>query len=345
MKRFESHDEFDGMAAQWIAKRDRGMSASDEAALARWLDADSRHAEAFARCESAWGALPALQQLPTDQLGGLMSTRRPRRRISLVLWSTVVAAAASIALGLFLRPSLPVQVESHTIQRYTAGMDAEARFVLPDGSTADLHRGSEIIVGYNSTVRRVRLLRGEVHISVANSSRQPFIVHAGNVVVRDLGTAFNVRLEPDRVAVIVTEGRVTVSHEGASPAAAVQTGSGGEVDGSTLLIAGQQALVQTAAPESAIAVEQSSPAEMERVLAWKSRRLTFARTALSEAVLGLNRYNQRQLVIADAETGAVLVAGSFQADNVDAFVRLLETSFGITAEPRGENETVLRKTK
>jgi ferric-dicitrate binding protein FerR (iron transport regulator) len=39
-----------------------------------------------------------------------------------------------------------------------------------------------------------------------------------------------------------------------------------------------------------------------------------------------------------------VVGGNFRADNVDAFVRLLDSSFGVTAFPRG-SEIVLRRTR
>ena len=38
----------------------------------------------------------------------------------------------------------------------------------------------------------------------------------------------------------------------------------------------------------------------------------------------------------------LLVGGTFRADNIDGFVRLLEASFGVTAEVHGD-EIVLRK--
>ena len=46
-----------------------------------------------------------------------------------------------------------------------------------------------------------------------------------------------------------------------------------------------------------------------------------------------------------AETAALLVGGNFRADNVDGFVRLLEATFNVRAEPRGDAEIILRKTR
>jgi ferric-dicitrate binding protein FerR (iron transport regulator) len=79
------------------------------------------------------------------------------------------------------------------------------------------------------------------------------------------------------------------------------------------------------------------------VLADPSPRLVFSRTPLAEAVAQMNLYNRRKLVVADDATGSVLVSGRVEANNVDGFVSLLSIGFGVSAEGRGETETVLRK--
>jgi hypothetical protein len=41
--------------------------------------------------------------------------------------------------------------------------------------------------------------------------------------------------------------------------------------------------------------------------------------------------------------GALRLSLSFRSDNMDGFVRLMETQFGLRAERRGDAEIVLRK--
>ena len=57
-----------------------------------------------------------------------------------------------------------------------------------------------------------------------------------------------------------------------------------------------------------------------------------------------NRYNRRRITVGDEATAAILVGGNFRADNVEAFVRLIESGFGVTSSRRGDT-IVLRKTK
>ena len=72
---------------------------------------------------------------------------------------------------------------------------------------------------------------GEAYFTVAKNPGRPFVVAAGGVGVRAVGTAFNVRLDSDAVEVLVTEGRVQVSR------------SGFDDEGSSL-VAGQRAIVK-----------------------------------------------------------------------------------------------------
>jgi transmembrane sensor len=57
-----------------------------------------------------------------------------------------------------------------------------------------------------------------------------------------------------------------------------------------------------------------------------------------------NRYNRRKLRLSDDEIAGLLVGGNFRADNVDAFVRLLDSGFGIAAVPQGD-EIVLQRAR
>jgi transmembrane sensor len=56
---------------------------------------------------------------------------------------------------------------------------------------------------------------------------------------------------------------------------------------------------------------------------------------LAEASAEFNRYNSRKIIIDDPEVAALRVAGSFRANNVEAFVRLLERGYPVRAEERG----------
>src|ERR1051326_5323128 len=160
-----SDRELEEIAAAWLARRDHGMSAEDERELASWLAADARHARAFANCEKAWSELPKLRQLPPEKLAALLTPTR-RRQQSWSVWTAGLAAAAAVVIFFHHQP--PAQEAPEIFRAAYAAGATEARFVLPDGSVADLRRGGEIKLVENKTdAPIVRLTRGEVHFTVA----------------------------------------------------------------------------------------------------------------------------------------------------------------------------------
>jgi ferric-dicitrate binding protein FerR (iron transport regulator) len=48
-------------------------------------------------------------------------------------------------------------------------------------------------------------------------------------------------------------------------------------------------------------------------------------------------------VLADPELATLRVSAALRSDNVLGFVQLLETGFGVRAEPRGESEILLSR--
>ena len=98
-------------------------------------------------------------------------------------------------------------------------------------------------------------------------------------------------------------------------------------------------------PTAQPVVAAVTPTEIARALSWQGVRLEFAELPLAEVVTEFNLRNRQQLVVDDAATGRLRVGGSFRADNVDGFVRLLEASFGVSAQRRADGALVLRHQK
>lgn len=316
-------------AAQWLARRDRGLTAAEQDEYLQWLRSDPQHGPAIARLEQTWGALDALAHWQPEhsvQPNPDLLAVRPRR-----VWRLVpvgLAAAAVLMAGFFLYPGRPVAgpVSPDAAEPVVITQGYERR-LLPDGSIVELNDGAAIVVDYTLAERQVELMQGEAHFTVAKNPDRPFVVRAGRVAIRAVGTAFNVRLEPDTVEVLVTEGRVRVDKpvaQSAQPAAELP-----------LLEAGQRAIIATADATMQAVVAAVTAEEVSTVLAWQPKRLEFSETPLDEVLVEFNRHGGPQFVIGDPALLALRVGGSFRADNSEAFVRLLESSFGVQVEHTG----------
>src|SRR5258706_2544093 len=84
-------------AAEWIVRRDRGLSATEAEEFERWLSADPQHVAALERCTTAWrllGQMPAEVAAESDA-DTVWSTRH---RYSAM--TCLGAAAALVVAGL-----------------------------------------------------------------------------------------------------------------------------------------------------------------------------------------------------------------------------------------------------
>ena len=161
--------------------------------------------------------------------------------------------------------------------------------------------------------------------------------------MRAVGTEFNVRMHSAAVDVIVREGAVRVDDRttGATLLAPAAARSGAV----PVLGAGQRVtipVVPLAQPAAVAARPVSLPSvEIERSLAWQNGRLVFDSAPLSAIVAEFNRYNRRQLVIADEQLAARRFGGTFVAADPATFVELLRGTADVAVEEHA-SEIVLR---
>jgi len=345
-------------AIVWLTERDDGFSPAREREFAQWLRADPRHAAAVTRLEQTLGLLGALPEFRSEintafDRAALVvafppaTTEQPTLAPAPRRWSRTFAwagLAAALAFGSFLgwhalRPPATIH--------YTTTVAGYERARLDDGSTLELNAASAVRVQFTPAERRVQLESGEAHFAVAHDTARPFIVSAGGIAVRAVGTAFNVRYTPDGgVEVTVTEGKVSVG-----PAlAAVPSGSAREnshglpTSGNpTLVTAGERIVLPKHAPLPA--VEKVDPSALRVALAWQSRLADFAEAPLADVVARFNARSRVQLFLADETLADRRIGGTFALDEAEAFVRLLERDGEIIGERRGETEIHLRRAR
>ena len=330
-------------SAAWVLRRDRGLTAAEQDEYSQWLAIDSRHGVCFAHHARGWGRLeklsdwkPAHSVRPNPDL---LAARTRRAWFIVPLSVAMAAAVVALYFGLARRsPSRP---------SVSPGLPPIAMIeqrTLEDGSVVQLNRGAQITVHFASQIRWVRLERGEAHFKVAKNPARPFIVDANGVRVRAVGTAFDVRCDGAKVDVLVTEGRVRVDDpalvtDGAARGAGAD--SEAQIGSEPIVEAGQRAVISTAAGDVPLEVASVSAETMDKLLSWQPKLLDFTAVPLSEIVGQFNRHNTVQLTVADSDLASMRMSASFRSDNVEGFVSLLESSFGVHGQRRGPNLIVL----
>jgi transmembrane sensor len=313
-------------AADWLIRRDRGPTAAEQDEFFQWLAADPRHGEWFARHQRTWKEFNLLAQWRPEHSAepnpDLLA--KPRVRPRWLAWTAPLAAVAALAVAFIAWREWPSPVAPSPTVASSQNMR-----VLEDGSTVELRGDSEISVSFTSDERRVALVRGEAFFTVAKNPARPFIVRANGVDVRAVGTAFNVRLDPRTVEVLVTEGKVHVT----PPASLVAQGGAPELP---LVEAGGRAVVATQPAGPPPEIASVSAQDVARALAWRPRLLDFDSTPLAEVIAEFNARNRTQLELGDASLANLPIVATIRSDNVEGFVRLLEANGSVRTERHGD---------
>ena len=348
--RFPRDDAIESAAAEWLVRHDRGLTPAQQDEFLSWLTASAAHRESFERHRSMWGDFNALAQwrpehgtVPNPDL--LARYRRP----SPWRWAAPALLAAA-AVALLLVWSSANRAPHHATLAFEATTYRQE--TLSDGSVLDLNRGAHVVVQFSAAERRVLLVQGEAQFAVAKNPARPFVVRAGGVEVRAVGTAFNVKLAGPNLEVLVTEGTVHVSQQTVvAPATSMATGASAGPAPTAVpvvlaaLTAGQRTVISVAAVIAPPVVVQTSDREIARLLDWQPRLLDFESTPLAEVVETFNRRNPQRLVIGDEELRALTIVASIRSDNVEGFVRLLEGTMGVRPERTQAGEIVLRRAR
>ena len=346
MKTNSSNAVIEDAAIAWLSERDDGFSPAREREFVLWLRADPRHAAAFTRLEQTLGLLSALPEFRSeintafDRAAPVVAfppatTEQPTLAPAPRRWSRTFAwagLAAALAFGSFvgwraLQPPREI--------RFTTTVAGYERARLDDGSTLELNAASAVRVQFTAAERHVKLESGEAHFAVAHDTARPFIVSAGLIAVRAVGTAFNVRYATGGdIEVTVTEGKVRIGQSGPASAAA---------ESAPLVSAGQRIVLPHHAPPPT--VEQVDPAALRAALAWQSRLADFAEAPLADVIARFNARSRIQLFLADEKIADRRIGGTFALDEAETFVRLLERDGEIIGERRGETAIHLRRAR
>lgn len=361
-------------AAEWyVAQVEEPLTPTQSRAFMAWLRASPIHAEEYLAIEERAAALgevahgcgasaselwnapnvesiaPAVRHERPRSAGAAhrrlhalrKATVRPRRHSLAAGWAaTVAAVAVVIAVVTFWSPTRTSTSFFETIATRTA---QERTLTLPDKTTVQLDAASAITVRFDGARREVTVGRGQAYFHVLRDSGRPFSVRVGSVVIRDIGTEFNVsRSVAGTATVTVAEGSVAVWRRASSAAGSAMRPGASQRTGQAMhdgLVAKLGSGEQVRVTRSGRVLDRGS-ARLAQVLAWTRGRIVFDSTSVAAAVAELNRHNNEQIVLVGSRAGAIKVNGIIGSHDLPAFVAFLDRQPGVRTVKRGDRVVV-----
>ena len=250
----------------------------------------------------------------------LLRERRTKWRLALGM-----AAGVLVALGAVLTVFSPWRGpdDSH-LQKYFTRIGEQQTIELNDGSVITLNTTGQLVVDYSEAARRILLERGEAYFEVADDPERSFTVDLGLRSVTAVGTAFNIRKDPERYQVAVIEGAVAL-HEGTEDVSAPPPPVSIRGPGPRRVEAGWVAEFDVSSDE----LTAFRPESMDRYRDWRSGLLSFSYEPLSQVVQELNRYSRKKILIEDASVMDLSVVTAIRVTDIDAALHGLEQALPI----------------
>ncbi len=339
-------------ADRWVLLfAERALTADEARAFNSWITANPEHERMFRAAQSGMRELAHLRGMDeyrdwiepsaSERLGQAASASLSAlRRILASKWSLGLggAAAASLCALLVLTilpfdqaPVDPAQPIQHAPDFVTAV--AEIRTVaLPDGSQVTLGAASSLDVDFTEAERRVVLGEGEAFFEVEGDAAWPFIVVAGDTLVRVVGTQFDVRRAGQAVEIAVLEGEVEVIQPDGPVDAPLD-----DRDVRHVLVAGQQ--VAARAEDRVQPVRTINP---DTVGAWRRGELMWADTPVRDIIADLNRYAPSGVRLEAEEIGDLEYTLAVQADDTQSAIELIAASLDLEISQDSEGVMVLQ---
>jgi transmembrane sensor len=183
---------------------------------------------------------------------------------------------------------------------------------LPDGSKISLNRNSELSYreNFGKKNRNVKLT-GEAFFEIAPDASKPFIIDAGNAVVKVVGTSFNVITNNSNsaVEVFVTTGKVILSDRTGLRSLDLEPGYVGKMDSK---ISGK--------------TRNDNP----NYLSWNTGLLVYERQKLDVVFNDLKRVYNMDIVADDPEILENPWSSPIDNETQDTIIRLICASFNLS---------------
>jgi len=306
-------------------------TSQEQQQVEAWLRANTSNQKYFDQVKTIFdkAASNTIQlQFDTDAAWGQVKKRLKEKQTkessiqNTGYWSILKIAAGIlifISAGIFAYQFLTPQIQTVAVISDTTTVQD----TLPDGSTAFLNKKSQLSYEYNprKKTRKVKL-SGEAYFDVKHEEEKPFIIETEEVLIKDIGTAFNVKAYPESnsVEVIVESGEVqiyTLENEGIN----LKAGEKGSYN-KTL----------------------KSFTKIEKVdtngLAYKTKVFSFNNTDLQSAVEMLNQVYDSKIILANKALSNCHVTVNFNNDNLDLVVEILAETLNLKVT-RNKDEIIL----
>jgi transmembrane sensor len=315
-------------AAAWSTLVDSGeMSEEQRVDFHSWLD-EPHNARALSDVRTLVDLIQELPEKKATVLRGLPISRDWFPKLVRLIdhpvqFSGAIGAALAIAVVFAWYHFRPLR--EYFTQSYCTETGESRKVVLRDSSVVQLNTKSCVRWTGTGKERRVALDLGEALFEVSHDATWPFRVTVGNSEIRDLATEFDVyRRSNGSVVVTVLRGQVAIKDLGGHPPAWAER----------QLKPNEQIEYS---PASLIA--DTHAVDAPKSVRWREGLLETAGQSFVTVVSELNRYTNKQILVADPRVDAthIKLGGALGVHDIPAALNLIQETAPVVVTDNGDS--------
>ena len=269
----------------------------------------------------------------------------------MVLVAGVAAIFILVLTGwLVWRPGRHGGTDAVPFDRILTKVGSKTLIKLPDSSTVVLNSACQFSYNKDFGVKKREMqLAGEAYFDIHSNPEMPLVIHAGNAIIRVLGTAFNVRAnpadsfveatlvrgiievslrsDPERTILLRPNEKILIRNTSEAPAAIAGAGRAGSK--------GEMIKV------SRVEVDPMDTSYTEG--AWLKDKMVFRKEPFATLAKRMERWYNVRIILADSSLNGLQFTGSFEKETVDEAFRALRNSAPFNYIIEGKTITVTRR--
>lgn len=255
----------------------------------------------------------------------LMHKRKAKTSLILIILILVISASLLIVNNLGIYNSINETAQIELVEKSTE-KGQKLTLHLSDGTHAILNSNSSISFPryFDDDIREVNV-KGEVFFDVAHNESKPFIVHAGDVNAKVLGTSFNFRYFPEKGCkrISLVTGKVQVN---------IESYTSSFEDNEFILGPGEEIRIEGTGGKVV-----KDLFDVERITSWKNGTLYFKYATLEEVVQSLENWYGVDVQLIGKPPYQWKLTAKFSNENLENVLLSLSHSQGIKYVIDGKN--------
>lgn len=236
------------------------------------------------------------------------------------------------------------------INQVSTQKGSRTKIILPDGTKVWLNACSKLTYknDFNSAPDREVTLSGEAFFEVVHNAARPFIIRAKGVVIRDIGTAFDIKAYPDEKTVEATliSGAIEITSE-QDPEINVLLKPNERM---IIPVDIQDTKISKEIPDSSNAGTLYSIAKVQKdqyglisQTSWVQNKLVFDDETFEDLAPKMERWYNIQIHFKDDQIQQIRFSGIIEKESIDQALKAMQLSYPFKYTINGNDVLISKK--